>query len=134
MDLDLSLEAMEISDDALLGLTLNRDIPQPPNPPEPDNDANLIITQLDSNCPTDTQPPKQQPPAIINPYSRSSKERIGKIKQAILNSRRNQTQEFELPDNTAPEKTQTNLIDLLDDAATQSTTTTNKTHHQHGIE
>jgi hypothetical protein len=79
-----TLENMDISDDAMLGLSLALDAPL--HTQESDLTAtstthkSLFDNSDQPTFPTNTK----QPPKIINPYSRTSKERIDKIKLGDL--------------------------------------------------
>ena len=132
MDPGFTIEHMDISDDAMLGLALARETPLPSQ-----EAATPTVEDAAAKSPSDTtienQSNNTNAPKIINPYSRASKERIEKIKQAILKSKRNTIQEIDLTDEVAQDNMNgTQPVDTHDDTATQSTTATTETQRQHG--
>jgi phosphopantetheinyl transferase (holo-ACP synthase) len=132
MDPGFTIGNMEISDEAMLGLALARDTPLPSQETEPTPVSTTNISKPDtSEQPTTTMTEPAIAPRIINPYSRASKERIEKIKQAILKSKSNTIQE--IVDMTDEEENiqASSPPDTMDDSATQSTTATTETYRQH---
>ena len=120
MDPGFTIENMDISDEAMLGLVLARDTPLPSQEgPLPNTQNDQFLSESQPTC---TQDGNITP--IINPYSRQSKLRTSKIRQAILNSK-NASLIDKNNNLVNPTNQSQPVIDLIDDTMTQATDKSN---------